>query len=152
MECLQGSIFRLILLNTFINDLQKATTCPFMNLADDRSLGRGAGYHLMTVLPLRGTQTGWRNRLTGTSQNSVRTNASPVPGKGDALAAIQAGDRLAGEQPCGKGPGDPGGQRAECEALTPEIANSILGYISRSTAKRLREVIIAPFLLPRPHL
>lgn len=63
---------------------------------------------------------------------------------------IQAGDRLAGEQPCGKDPGDPGGQRAEREALTAETANSIPGYISM--AKRLREVIVPPLLLPRPYL
>ena len=78
--------------------------------------------------------------------------SSPAPGKGDALAVIQAGDRLAGEQPCGKGPGDPGGQRAEHEALTAQTANSIPGYISRSMAKRLREVIVPPLILPRPHL
>lgn len=63
---------------------------------------------------------------------------------------IQAGERLAGEQPCGKDPGDPGGQRAEHEALTAETANSIPGCISM--AKRPREVIVPPFLLPRPFL
>lgn len=35
---------------------------------------------------------------------------SSVPEKGDALAVTQAGDRLAGEQPCGKHPGGAGGQ------------------------------------------
>jgi len=45
---------------------------------------------------------------------------SPAPGKGDALAPIQAGDRLVREQLCGRGPGDP-----ECEALTAETANGI---------------------------
>lgn len=77
---------------------------------------------------------------------------SPAPGKGDACAAIQAGDRLAGEQLCGKGPGDPHGQSAEHKAQTAETANSIPGYISRSMAKRLKEMIVTPLLLPRPHL
>lgn len=51
----------------------------------------------------------------------MRVNAKPDPGKGDALALIHtAGDRLAEELPCGKGPGDPGGKRADCEALTAD--------------------------------
>lgn len=72
-------IFRLILLKTFIHYLEKAMTCPFMKLADDRRLV--GGYHLRAGLPFRGTQTSWRNRLTGTSQNSARTNAKPCPWK-----------------------------------------------------------------------
>lgn len=60
--------------------------------------------------PFRETQTGWRNSLTGTSLNSSRQMLSSAPEKGDALAMTQAGDRLAGEQPCGKNPGSAGGE------------------------------------------
>lgn len=51
----------------------------------------------------------------------MRVNAKPNSGKGDALALIHTtGDGLAEELLCGKGPGDPGGKRAECEALTAD--------------------------------
>lgn len=54
-----------------------------MKLADSR--------RLQGDVPFRGTQAGCSTRLTGTSQNSVRMNAKPNPGKGDALAVIQLG-------------------------------------------------------------
>lgn len=41
------------------------------------------------LVSFRGTQAGWSNRLTGTSHNSVRTNAKADSGKRDALALIQ---------------------------------------------------------------
>lgn len=43
------------------------------------------------MVPFRGIQAGWSDRLTEASQNPVRTNSKPDPGKGDALAVTQLG-------------------------------------------------------------
>lgn len=69
--------------------------------------------------------------------------------KGDALAVTQAGNK-----PCGKGPENPGRQRAEHESLTAEMIDSRDDQQHRpsiSIAKRLREAIVPSLLLARPH-
>lgn len=66
--------------------------------------------------------SGWRNAMTRTSWNSTRTNSI-----WDRLTPCRV--RL-----CGKGPGGPGGQLGKPKPVMK--ANSTLGYVSRSTARR----------------
>lgn len=62
-----------------------------------------------------------------------------------------AGDRLAGEQLCGKGPGDPGGAEHEPVACSgSRHGHSFKGSMTRSMARRSRVAII-PLLLIRSH-
>lgn len=110
-----------------INYLDKAKRCSLVKLAETRDCRSHS-------------EAGWSNRLTGTSQNAVRKNAKLDPGKGDALALIQLGTYWL---------------RSCCEEKALEIlvgrelsvrlcqqtANSASDYVSRSMAKRLREVI-----------
>lgn len=66
------------------------------------------------------------------------------PGKSDALAAIEAGEEL-----CGKGPGDPGQKRAELEALTTEMANTIRGYNKQEHIKETERSDCSLFTPPQ---
>lgn len=70
-------------------------------------------------------------------------------------AAVQAGDRLAGEQLCWKGPGGLGRRQAEhgpAACLAAKVADCVLGCINKSTASKPKDVIIPLYLaLVRPH-
>lgn len=95
-----------------INYLDKATRCPFVKLEDNRRLQRGG------PIQRHPGRLEWQadRSLTKSSEDEFKA----WPWERRCPCSDTAGDRLSGELPCGKGPGDPGGQKAECEALTAD--------------------------------
>lgn len=74
---------------------------------------------------------------------------SPVPGKEEPLAVVQLEDCHTGELLCAKGTGVLMGSELDVSlkcTLAAEMANNVLGCISRSTANNWREGII-PFYM-----
>lgn len=80
---MQESIPGTVLLNIFINGGGDGVHSSDLKMAPN---WRKQIVWERLVLSSRGTQTGWRNGLTGSSLNSGRSELKPIPGEEEPLA------------------------------------------------------------------
>jgi len=152
----QGSV----LFSISVGDMESVTECTLSKFADntklcgviDRLEGRDAIQRDLDKLEK------CEHRLGLCEPHEVQQGQvqGPARGSGQSQTQVQAGQRVAREQPSGEGLGllmdEKLNMSRQC-ALAAQKANCILGCIKRSMASRLREGILPLYsALVRPHL
>ncbi|KAK4826464.1 hypothetical protein QYF61_009191 [Mycteria americana] len=132
-----------VLFHIFLKDLEEATECTLIRFPDDTKLEWPAN-----MLEDRAAVKGDPEKLEEWANRNLMQFNSTHTRKRRAPAMTQPGDELAGEQLCGKGPGVMTNgelQVSQQHALSVKMANSILGCMNSSIARRSQEGITPLF-------